>query len=39
MQAITPYEYLLIDIANQFGHDKCTWDERIDWTRDNMSHL
>lgn len=39
MQSITPYEYLLIDVASQFGHDKCTWEERIDWTKENMPYL
>ena len=39
MQLITPYEYLLIDIASQVGLDKETWEDRIEWTRDNMSHL
>jgi len=39
MQPITPYEYLLIDVASQFGHDKCPWEERIDWTRENLSCL
>jgi len=39
MQSITPYEYLLIDIASQVGLDKETWENRIEWTRDNMSQL
>jgi len=39
MQKITPYEYLLIDVASQFGHDKCTWEERVEWTKDNMPYL
>ena len=39
MQPITPYEYLLIDIASQVGLDKETWEDRISWTRDNMSQL
>jgi len=39
MQSISPYEYLLIDIASQIGLDKETWENRIEWTRDNMSQL
>jgi len=39
MQPITPYEYLLIDVASQVGLDKETWGDRIEWTRDNMSQL
>lgn len=31
MQRFTARQYLAIDIANNFGLDKLTWDERLDW--------
>lgn len=39
VQAISSYEYILIDIANQFGLDKLTWNERIEWTQSNLPYL
>ena len=31
MQEFTGYEYIKIAIANAYGLDKLTWEERIDW--------
>lgn len=39
MKTFTGYEYLLIDAANQFGLDKLTFEERIQWAKDNLSIL
>ena len=39
MQNFTGAEYLMIDIANQMGHDKISFEERIKWVKDNMDNL
>lgn len=39
MHKFTPEQYLKIDIANSFGLDKKTWQERIDWFDVNESRL
>lgn len=39
MQRFTGWEYLLIDIANQFGLDKLLFDERIKWANANLHQL
>ena len=38
-QSFTGYEYILIDIANQFGLDKLVFSERIQWVKDNITQL
>jgi hypothetical protein len=39
MQQFIASDYLKIDIANSFGHDKVTWDERIAWFNENQAEL
>jgi hypothetical protein len=39
MQTFTAYEYLLIDIANNFGLDSEVYDTRIEWTKKNLDVL
>ncbi|WP_289101011.1 DNA-directed RNA polymerase [uncultured Marinobacter sp.] len=39
MQLFTGWDYLLIDVANQFGHDKELFADRIQWTTENLEHL
>lgn len=35
----TGFEYLLIDAANQMGHDKWLFEQRIQWAYDNFDNL
>lgn len=39
MQLLTAREYLKVDIANNYGLDKKTWDERIAWFDENEANL
>lgn len=39
MQTFTGRQYLAIDIANNFGLDKKTWDQRLSWFEDNQDNL
>ena len=39
MQHFTGIEYIKIDIANNWGLDKATWDVRLDWVKENYSQL
>jgi hypothetical protein len=35
----TGWQYLLIDAATHYGHDKMTFEDRIQWTEDNLNNL
>jgi len=39
MQKFTGYEYLLIDVANNYGLDKKEFGPRIQWATENLDHL
>ena len=39
MNRYTGWQYLLIDLANQYGHDKLLFEERIQWATDNLPNL
>lgn len=39
MKAFTAFEYLLIDVANHWGLDKLTFEERIQWSAENLHQL
>jgi len=39
MTHYSAFEYLLIDVANQMGHDKLLFGERIQWTLERIDHL
>ena len=39
MKTFTGFQYLLIDLANQYGHDKLLFEERIDWAMTNLNNL
>ena len=35
----TGFQYLLIDIASQFGHDKLTFPQRLEWSFENFENF
>jgi hypothetical protein len=39
MKTFTGYEYLLIDVASQFGLDKLRFEDRIQWAVDHLADL
>lgn len=39
MTEYSGWQYLLIDVANQYGHDKMLFEERIQWATDNLDIL
>jgi len=39
MQLFNKEQYLLIDVANNYGLDKLSWNERIDWAKSNLNNL
>lgn len=39
MKKYSGFEWLLIDAATQFGLDKLTFEERIEWTKSNLNNL
>ena len=39
MKEFTGWEYLLIDVANGYGKDKLRFEDRIQWTEDNLTQL
>ena len=38
-KTFNPRQYLAIDIANHYGLDKLTFEERIDWVKTNINRL
>lgn len=39
MKEFNPMQYMAIDIANHFGLDKLTYEDRIQWVKDNIGNL
>ena len=39
MKIFTGFQYLLIDVANHYGLDKLTFEERIQWAEDHLGNL
>lgn len=39
MREFTGFEYIKIDLANHYGLDRLTWDERLEWVDRHTGHL
>ena len=39
MKTYSGFEYLCIDVANQYGLDKKLFEERIEWAQTNIDQL
>jgi hypothetical protein len=39
MKTFNPMQYMAIDISNCYGLDKVTYEERIQWVKDNIDNL
>lgn len=39
MKNFSGIEYIAIDVANSFGHDKMEFEDRIKWVKDNIDNL
>lgn len=39
MQLFTGFQWLLIDVANQYGHDKLTFEGRLAWAEHELENL
>lgn len=39
MTPFTGWQYLLIDVANQYGHDKMLFEDRIQWAEKHLDQL
>lgn len=38
-KAFTGFQWLLIDVATQYGMDKCQFEERLEWATENIDKL
>ena len=39
MKCFNGIQYIAIDVANSFGHDKMEFEDRIKWVKDNIDNL
>ena len=39
MMKFSGYEYVMIDVSNQWGNDKLPFEDRIRWVHQNMDDL